>query len=160
IELMLDRGADPTIAAQGHSGIAIAARRGRRDVLDLLGRRGVAIDLQGVDRLIAACARNDADGVRAIANGEPHLVRALLADGGTLLAQFAGAGNTDGVARLLDLGVDVGAVDARGDGYWDVTPTSTALHVAAWRARHETVKLLIARGAPVDALDGKGRTPL
>lgn len=37
---------------------------------------------------------------------------------------------------------------------------STALHVAAWRARHAAVKLLIERGAPVDALDGKGRTPL
>jgi ankyrin repeat protein len=32
--------------------------------------------------------------------------------------------------------------------------------VAAWRARHATVELLIARGVPVNALDGKGRTPL
>ena len=37
---------------------------------------------------------------------------------------------------------------------------STALHVAAWRARHQTVKLLLERGAPVNALDGEGRTPL
>ena len=61
---------------------------------------------------------------------------------------------------LLDLGVDAGALYVEGDGYWDVAKNSTALHVAAWRARHATVKLLIERGAPVDALDGKGRTAL
>jgi ankyrin repeat protein len=32
--------------------------------------------------------------------------------------------------------------------------------VAAWRARHETVSILIARGAAIDVPDGKGRTPL
>jgi hypothetical protein len=34
------------------------------------------------------------------------------------------------------------------------------LHVAAWRAQHSVVKELIKRGAPVNALDGKGRTAL
>src|SRR5256885_14094469 len=33
-------------------------------------------------------------------------------------------------------------------------------HVAAWKGLPQTVKLLIARGAPVHAKDGKGRTPL
>src|SRR5205814_857652 len=111
------------------------------------------------ERLLAACARNDAERVRAIAAAEPSLVREILAEGGSLLAQFAGVGNTDGVRHLLDLGVGVGTL-YEGDGYWDVATRSTALHVAAWRARHSTVKLLIERGAPVDAVDGKGRTPL
>jgi ankyrin repeat protein len=61
---------------------------------------------------------------------------------------------------LLDLGVDVGTLYEEGDPYFDVAPKSTALHVAAWRARHETVRFLIERGAPVNALDGKSRTPL
>ena len=47
-----------------------------------------------------------------------------------------------------------------GDGYFDITPNSTALHVAAWRAWPEVVKLLIARGTPINALDAKGRTAL
>ena len=54
--------------------------------------------------------------------------------------------------------MDAAARFREGDGYWDVAKDSTALHVAAWRARHATVKLLIERGAPVHALDGKGRT--
>ena len=37
---------------------------------------------------------------------------------------------------------------------------STALHVAAWRARHDTVAALLERGARVDARDGRGATPL
>ena len=47
-----------------------------------------------------------------------------------------------------------------GDGYWDLARNGTALHSAAWRMWPETVKLLIERGAPVNARDGKGRTPL
>jgi ankyrin repeat protein len=53
-------------------------------------------------------------------------------------------------------------VDTRyqGDTYFDIAKDSTALHVAAWKAWPRTLKLLIERGAAVNALDGKGRTPL
>ncbi len=47
-----------------------------------------------------------------------------------------------------------------GDGYFGIAPKSTALHVAAWLARHDVLRLLIERGSPVDAKDGKGRTAL
>ena len=57
-------------------------------------------------------------------------------------------------------GVDVRAVYAEGDGYFGIAKNSAALHVAAWRAQHETVQLLIERGAPVDVRDGSRRTPL
>jgi ankyrin repeat protein len=48
----------------------------------------------------------------------------------------------------------------KGDGYFGLAEDSTALHVAAWRANHATVRLLIGRGAAVNAKDGDGRTPL
>jgi ankyrin repeat protein len=162
IELLLDHGADPALANRkdGKPATAIAARRGRADVLELFERRGIQIELQGVERLIAACARNDAAQVSAIARQEPQHIAGLLAEGGTLLAEFAGTGNTDGVRRLLALGVKVDALYEQGDAYFDIAKNSTALHVAAWRAWHDTVRLLIESGAPVDAPDGKGRTPL
>jgi ankyrin repeat protein len=81
-------------------------------------------------------------------------------EAGTVLAEFAGNGNTEGVRNLLDLGIPVTALYREGDGYFDIARDSTALHVAAWRAWPETVKLLIASGAPINALDGKGRTAL
>mgnify|MGYP005614024185 CR=1 FL=1 len=34
------------------------------------------------------------------------------------------------------------------------------MSIAAWRARHATVRFLIERGAPLNLPDGKGRTPL
>jgi ankyrin repeat protein len=160
IALLLDHGADPTLVVNGRSAISLAARRGRGDVLELLERRGVPMDLEGADRLIAACARNDQAAARSLAERDPQAVAQVLAIGGQLLSEFAGTGNTGGVRLLLDLGVPVSAVFQHGDGYFDIAPRSTALHVAAWRAHPAVVQLLIDRGAPVDAPDGRGRTPL
>ncbi len=171
IELLLDHGADPMIktvteiaahfpAVNGQrTAFAIAAHRGRGDVLEAMERRGCALEFNGVDRLIAACARNDAAAVRALAEREPHLVKELVAEGGRLLAEFSGNDNADGVTLLLDLGVPVDA-HYHGDPYFDIAKGSTALHVSAWKAWPKTVKLLIERGANVNTQDAKGRTPL
>ncbi|HVG90998.1 MAG TPA: ankyrin repeat domain-containing protein [Alphaproteobacteria bacterium] len=171
IELMLEHGADPTIKTvteiAAHfppvdgqrSAVSIAARRGRGDVLEAMERRDVAMAFSGVDQLIAACARNDAAAARAIAEREPQLVQELLAEGGRLLAEFAGNNNAEGVRMLLTLGVPVNA-HYDGDPYFGIPKDSTALHVAAWKAWPKTVKLLIERGANVNAQDAKGQTPL
>ena len=161
VEAMLDHGADAALAREdGSTAITIAARRGRGDVLEALDRRGIATELTGVDSLIAACARGEAAQARTIAESHPELSRQLIAHGGTLLAEFAGTGNTAGVRCLLDLGIDPAALYAEGDGYFGIARNSTALQVAAWHAMHSTVKLLIERGAPIDAVDGRGRTAL
>jgi ankyrin repeat protein len=162
IEALLNHRADPRLGNRrdGKSAVAMAARRGRGDVLESFERRGIPTELHGVERLIAACAKNDEATVRSIAESEPELVRELVAQGGTLLAEFAGTANTDGLRHLLDLGVDVGALYKEGDGYFDIAKDSTALHVAAWRAWHRTVRFLIERGAPINARNGQGRTAL
>jgi ankyrin repeat protein len=161
VEALLDHGGDPTRPARDNqeSAVALAARRGRGDLLALFERRGISVALPGALQLIAACARNDEAAVRSIASREPQFVAEVLAQGGKLLAEFAGTWNADGVRLLLDLGVPV---DARydGDGYFDIAKDSTALHVAAWKALPSVVKLLIERGAPVNVKDAKGRTPL
>lgn len=168
-EVLLDHGADPTIVgthpevartAAGRTAAALAARRGRGDVLELLARRGLDPGLQGVEVLIAACALDDGSAVRAMAEDQPELVGELLGEGGRILGQFAGNGNTEGVQQLLDLGVPVDERFAEGDGYFGTAPDSTALHAAAWRARHGTVRRLIGCGAQVNVPDGHGRTPL
>jgi ankyrin repeat protein len=161
IRLLLDRGADPLLAngRDGRSAAVMAARRGRGDILALLTERGIDPGFEGVDRLIAACARADDAAASALVRDEPDLRDQVLLEGGTLLARFAGVGNEQGVRSLLDLGVPVDALYA-GDGYFDIAKDSTALHVAAWRGESGTMKVLLSRGAAVNALDGKGRTPL
>jgi ankyrin repeat protein len=169
VELLLDSGADPMIrgphpevcrSAAGRSVVALAARRGRGDVLDLVQRRGFTTAMPGVDGLIADCARGDAESARAVLKSSPGLLEELRSEGGKLLAEFAGNGNTEGVRQLLNAGIDVNSRHQEGDGYFGLAPNSTALHSAAWRARPDTVRLLIGRGAKVDVLDGKGRSPL
>lgn len=160
IELLLDHGADPLLEEGGLSALAMAARRGRGDVLGLFLKRGIPVELHGVERLIAASATNSAAAVRSIAENEPGLVEELRTTGGQVLAEFAGNGNVEGVRHLLDLGVDVNARFVDGDGYWDLAPNSTALHAAAWKAYPSGVRLLIDTGAAVNAVDGKDRTPL
>ncbi len=161
IELLLDYGADPGVknTRDGRSAVAMAAHRGRSDVLALFEHRGFNCALEGVDRLIAACARGDRENARLLISQEPHLAQELQAQGGSLLAEFAGNGNTEGLRCLLDLGVNA-SVLYKGDPYFDIAPDSTALHVAAWRAWPAAVKELIARGAPVNAKDANGRTAL
>jgi ankyrin repeat protein len=159
-DLLLDHHADPTLEQDGLTAIARAAREGRGDVLALFERRGFRVALDGVDGLIAACARGDGATVRATVAAEPRLVDEVRAMGGELVARFAGTGNESGVRALLGLGVDVAAPFTQGDGYWGTPPGSLAIHVAAWRAQHAVVRLLIERGSPVDAQDPQGRTPL
>ena len=116
--------------------------------------------LEGVDRLIAACAMGDTAPVRAIADAEPALVTDLLAIGGTLLAKFSATGNPPGVRQLLDIGVDVRAPLTEGDGYRGIPKGALAIHVAAHRLQTDVVRLLIERGSPVDVKDARGARPL
>jgi ankyrin repeat protein len=158
IELMLDHGADPYLPnnSDKRTAITMAARRGRGDVLNAIKDRG--FDITAVDeleRLIQACALDDRE---AIANASLEAIR-MLKSQPSLLAEFAGTGNTVGVLNLLDLGI---ACDTRygGDGYFGIPWNSTPLHVTSWKAHHEVVKLLIERGSDVKAVDGNGRTAL
>ncbi len=162
IEAMLDHGADFNLAnaLNGNSGAAMAARRGRKDILEALERRGIPIQLNGVDQLIAACAKADSDEAKSLVAANPDLLSELFAEGGTTLVDFAGNGNTEGVSLLLDLGVDVAATHKEGDNYYNLAKDSAALHAAAWRMRQETLQLLLERHAPVNVEDAKGRTPL
>jgi ankyrin repeat protein len=159
IELELDYGADPLLESGGFTAIERAALRGRGDLLALFQKRGFDAGLQGVNRLIAACARGDPGLVQAIARDDPATVAELLTQGSGRLAEFAGTWNDQGVELLLDLGVPV-AARYEGDGYFDLAPETTALHVAAWKGLPSTVRLLLCRGAPVNAVDARGRTPL
>jgi ankyrin repeat protein len=139
LEALLDFGADPSLPAPPPGGIgavAMAARAGRADALELFRRRGFAIDLHGDDAFFEALSRGDRTGVQAFTTAERQIVDRLESEQPGTVTTLAGAGNTSAVALALDLGFPL-PVDA--------------LSVAVWRGRTETVQLLLARGAPVSA---------
>ena len=86
---------------------------------------------------------------------DPELVPRLKAAESPILANFAGAGNTEGVRILLDLGFDIESQSTHPG-----SRGNTALHLAVWRERLDTVKLLISRGASLTAKNPDGLTPL
>ena len=156
VELLLDHGADPTLAdADGLSAIQQAARLGRADALGAFQRRGFTTTLQGDDAFLAACACGDESSARGIATVAPDLVARLRQQDSAALARFAGAGNTPGVRILLDFGFDIAARAGRAG-----EPGGSALHLAVWRERPDTVQLLVLRGAPLEATNASDFTPL
>jgi ankyrin repeat protein len=162
IDHLLDHGGDPLLmnTLDGRNAFQMAAYHGRGDILDAFDKRGFKHEFKGMDALVAACARDQKDVAHAALKCEPELTESFLTIGGTLLARFSGPGNDTGVRTLLALGISPNASWDTGDGYWDLAPGSTALHVAAWRANHELVRTLISAGTGVNARDARNRTPL
>ena len=156
-EWLLDRGADPTlIDKNGVSPFGLAARMARGDVLDLFERRGFSVPLHGPDAFLAACARGNEAAARAIATDDPEIVERLQTENSGLVVDFAGGGNPAALRLMLDLGFDAGSARSRPE--W--VRGETALHVTAARGRLESTKLLIERGAPLEAQNARGNTPL
>ena len=92
-ELLLDRGADPTLLGKEDiSPFALAARFARADVLELFERRGFSAALQGDDAFLSACARADeATARRLIARTKTWFSGCKLRTGHSLLTSRAQA---------------------------------------------------------------------
>ncbi|GAA2408408.1 ankyrin repeat domain-containing protein [Nonomuraea africana] len=143
IEVLLERGADAR--AEAH---VMAVRRGRTDVADLLTRYGARDDTGGIDRFLGACVRADRAEAERL---RPPLDR-LGTDDLASIVHAAYHDNAAAVDLMLDLGFPL---DARGDD------GATALHAAAAAGGLRTVRLLLARGADLEAVDTTwGSTPL
>lgn len=139
LEALLDFGADPMLRAPAHedrSAVAVAARCGRADALELFGSRGFATELIGDDAFFAALSCGDKRGTLSFVNTERQIAERLEASQPGIVATLAGAGNTAALKLALDLGFPI---------------TADALAVAVWRERTEAVRLLLDRGAPVSA---------
>jgi ankyrin repeat protein len=145
LELLLDHGADPNAAGpDGRTPHRLATAAGRTDVADLLRRHGADDTATAADRFLSACRRADRVEARRQLDADPELLDRLSDDDRAAIVGAAEAGDTAAVAVMLDLGFDT---ESRGhDG-------ATPLHVAAYTGGADTVRLLLDRGADIEARD-------
>jgi ankyrin repeat protein len=147
IRILLDYGADPNLAnADGTTPYAFAAFLGHADAARELLKHGANDDLPQSGRLLAAIMSGDREAARAMIRDVPDFLKSLSLAHPTLLAYAADSGNLPAVHFLLDLGFDI---EAHGD--W-----GTPLHHAAWRGHLAMTRLLIQRGARLDAINHFG----
>jgi len=153
IEALLAAGADPNARdARGHGPLHAAAALGRAGALRLLIRHGASPALAAPDGqtpLGLALAADRRELARWLEWRQWTLPGRVLQP--VDLPAAAMAGDTEAVARLLDLGLAVDAVDAQG---------CTALLRAAGGGHEAVVDLLLARGADTRLAARTGATPL
>ena len=158
IEALLDAGADPNartstgkstaLGIVGYTPLDFALRLGRRDVAELLERRGAdPSPLSEYDRFVVACANADHAVVEALK--DRHLPD-LNDDDRTLISHVAQMDNWDAVRLMADLGWPI---DAR--GWMDATP----LYWTLCKGQPEMLGFLLRRGASTGSIGGYFQNP-
>ena len=110
-----------------------------------------------IRRFMNAASAGDLKAVERAIKKYPDAVNWRDISNNTALHYAAGAGHTDTVAFLLDRGADIEARNMDDKMWGSVTPLICA---AEWEKNLETVKLLAARGANLNAQTGQGETAL
>jgi len=145
--LLLEYGAAPDVPGpDGRTPYQQAARSGQDQVAELLARHGADTALSAADELLAACRRADRAAATALLAADPGLAGRLSAGDYEALPGAADHGDTEAVRLMLDLGFPLGIRLVQDDG-------ATALHLAAGAGSAATVRLLLERGAGVEARD-------
>lgn len=153
VELLVQHGADVLRRrADGCTPHTIAELHGNHAISMCLLAHGAKDELSILERFLAACARGDRASAEAMLLARPELRTELTAKHHLMLQVPAERGDAAVLETMLAGGFDPHAKDKDG---------VTALHRAAMAGRVEAVRVLLAFGAPVNALDGMfSGTPL
>ena len=137
----------------GKTAYALAVRAGNTSAAEYLASVGAfTMGLESIDRLLGACNTGDLAAAMSIVTAEPDIIAGTTPEDRDALGLAVVENREDAVRALLDVGFPMNA-----EGEWGGTP----LHWAAWNARVDMVKLLLARGASVNVRDSRyGSSPI
>jgi ankyrin repeat protein len=153
VELLVRHGADiHQRRKDGRTALTIAQLSGNQEIAAWLLAHGAKDELSSLERFVAACARGDRASAEAMLRAEPGLRGKLRIEHHLMLQVPAERGNAAVLETMLACGFDSNVKDHDG---------VSVLHQAAMAGRAESVRVLLAHGAAVNALDGMfSGTPL
>jgi len=144
LELLLAHEADPNAAGpDGRTPHRLVTAAGTTELAELLHRYGADDNATDVDSFLSACRRADRVEAQRQLDDDPGLLERLTDEERAAIFRAAEAGGT-AVMLMLDLGFPI---DTRSDD------GGTPLHAAAYTGSTDTVRLLLDRGADIDARD-------
>ena len=150
-ERLTEHGADVSRRrADGATPHALAELSGNPQIAAWLLAHGAVDELSPLERFIAACARADRPAAEAILSAHAGLQSQLRPEHQLMLHRPAENGNAAVLETMLTCGFDTEAKDKD-----NVTP----LHRAAMGGHVDAVRVLLAHGADVNALDGMFSAP-
>lgn len=153
VELLVSHGADVNKRRpDGRTPHTLAALHGNDEVAAWLLRHGAHDELSPLDRFIAACTSGNKSLAESLEKDHPNLRHELRAEHHLMMHTPAERGHAKILETLLECGFDPNVKDSNG---------VEALHRAAMGGHVEAVRVLLAHGASVNALDGMfAATPL
>ena len=146
VEALVQRGADVHRRRKdGRTAFAVAELQGNREVAAWLLAHGAKDELSELDHFVAACARGDRPRAEKMLRENPDLRGQLQTEHHLMTQVPAERGDAPVLEAMLACGFDPNVKDSEG---------VTALHRASMGGRVDAVRVLLAHGASVNALDG------
>src|SRR5215471_11071027 len=153
VELLVRHGADIHLRRRdGRTAHTLAALHGNQEIAAWLLAHGAKDELSSLENFVSACARGDQVHAVEMLRANPGLRGELQREHHLMMHVPAERGDVAALETMLTCGFDPNVKD---------NESVTALHRAAMAGRSEAVRLLLAHGASVNALDGMfSATPL
>jgi ankyrin repeat protein len=153
VELLVSHGADVNRRRpDGRTAHTLAALHGNDEVAAWLLRHGAKNELSRIDRFVAACTFGNKAQAGSLLKEHPNLRNELRPEHHLMMHTPAERGDAQTLETMLQCGFDPNVKDSNG---------VEALHRASMGGHVEAVKVLLAKGASVNAVDGMfAATPL